>query len=570
MDEGTLELLRCLQSGPYDESSWKQIRDLLRTQRRVLRAQQDSSTAADLVQLLESWSEAAEDPRIASEALREAADIADRELTNPELAADFRKRAVSVSHTEEKPRVGTNPHASLAQRRIASGDLDGAIDAYERALNVEADTEIVGSLAELYARRGNEGDAQQAADLYFTLGDVLGNPAGIPQLELALTQVPDHPQALALLAEFTGQNAPQQEPQKPRSSRQRTIAGAAAAPVPPALTPENTNAVKAPPTLRKVGGGLRPKLRPGTKAPVISIMNKSPQGAPVAHGAAAIGFTDAPLPEAEPSIEPSLAPEPIPATTSRGPAAISSLSPVVVDEERALERSRERLVQMRARKRKIALGTVAGGATLALAAVLILPRAMQDAQQPEKHALSQTTDTSAATTTTTTQAATQPPPPAAAQPQPQPAAEPPKAPEPEPAAAEAKAEPAPAATPSTPEPKPAHPAPSIALEPKQFELRGGKWSDAQLNAAIDKLKPKLDQCYATALEKRPRLKGKLGVAFTVKLNGKAASVKKQGGTLKDADLVRCTLDAVGETRYPKPRKQAMSVKLPLEFRKSAG
>jgi hypothetical protein len=101
-------------------------------------------------------------------------------------------------------------------------------------------------------------------------------------------------------------------------------------------------------------------------------------------------------------------------------------------------------------------------------------------------------------------------------------------------------------------------------------VRGGKWSDAQLTAAIDKLKPKLDQCYAAALEKHPRLKGKLGVAFTVKPNGKAAAVKKQGGTLKDAELVRCTLDAIGNTRYPKPRKQALSIKLPLEFRKTAG
>ncbi|HKU44093.1 MAG TPA: AgmX/PglI C-terminal domain-containing protein, partial [Polyangiales bacterium] len=109
-----------------------------------------------------------------------------------------------------------------------------------------------------------------------------------------------------------------------------------------------------------------------------------------------------------------------------------------------------------------------------------------------------------------------------------------------------------------------------ALTSEQFELRGGKWSDAQLTAAIDKLSPKLDACYVTALEKRPRLRGKLNVAWAVKLNGKAAAVKKQGGTLKDADLVRCTLDAIGSTRFPKPKKAALSIKLPLEFRKTAG
>jgi tetratricopeptide (TPR) repeat protein len=570
MDEGTLELLRCLQAGPYDESSWKQIRGLLRTQRRLIRAQQDASTLADLVQLLESWAQACDDPRIAAEALREAAEIAERELTNPALAADLRRRAVAVSHAGDKPRAGTNPHAALAQRKLTAGDLDGAIEGYERALNVEPDMEIVGRLAELYAQRGADGDAQQAADLYFTLGDVLGNPAGIPQLEQALAQVPDHAQARALLNEFTAGNLPQPEAATPRISRQRTIAGGAVAPVPtgllqPSAAAENPPALQAPPPLRKLGG-IRPKLRPGTKAPVISLMNKTPADAPTARavGSAAIGMSTAPEREAATSIEPSLAPEPMPAAASRAPtsrSSVASLKAVVVDDEDALERSRERLQRMRARKRKIAITSLAGSAVVALAVVLIAPRSLREVQL-----IVSGTPTPSTGTTTTTQPATQPPPSAAPATPPPAAPEPPKAPEP----AAAAPEPPPVVAPSEPAPKAAAPAPSVQLERAQFELRGGKWSDAQLTAAIDKLKPKLDQCYASALEKRPRLKGKLGVSWTVKPNGKAAAVKKQGGTLKDADLVHCTLDAIGNTHYPKPRKQAVSIKLPLEFRKTAG
>jgi hypothetical protein len=279
-------------------------------------------------------------------------------------------------------------------------------------------------------------------------------------------------------------------------------------------------------------------------------------------------------------------------------APVTSLSPVVTDHD-GLERSRARLTEMRARKRKIAIGVAAAAAVAVVATGLIAPRSLDDAQQMAKRMFSgeredtrvaavgrpegeTSTDTSASTNTgarpgasaaTSTGAGTSmdapQPSPAATQPVPtQPVYTPPaqtaKALEAEPAPAPiakdaAGAKDAPAAKDG--------PVPKVNALLDQVNQRGGKLTDAQLTAAVEKLSPKLDQCYATALEKKPRLKGRLIVGFTIKQNGKAAAAKKQGGTIKDADLTRCTLDAILGTKFPRPKKQAAQVRLPFEYKK---
>jgi hypothetical protein len=98
--------------------------------------------------------------------------------------------------------------------------------------------------------------------------------------------------------------------------------------------------------------------------------------------------------------------------------------------------------------------------------------------------------------------------------------------------------------------------------------RGGKLTEAQLTAAMSKLTPKLEACYTQTLEKKPRTKGRLIFNLTVKLNGKVTGTKKQGGTIKDADLIRCSTGAIDEARFPKPRKQAAKLKLAFEYRRS--
>jgi hypothetical protein len=99
-------------------------------------------------------------------------------------------------------------------------------------------------------------------------------------------------------------------------------------------------------------------------------------------------------------------------------------------------------------------------------------------------------------------------------------------------------------------------------------VRGGKLTEAQLTTAMSKLTPKLEACYAQTLEKKPRTKGRLIFNLTVKPNGRVTGTKKQGGTIKDADLIRCSTDAIDEARFPKPRKQAAKLKLAFEYRRS--
>jgi hypothetical protein len=60
----------------------------------------------------------------------------------------------------------------------------------------------------------------------------------------------------------------------------------------------------------------------------------------------------------------------------------------------------------------------------------------------------------------------------------------------------------------------------------------------------------------------------LSFSWTVKPNGKVATVKQLGGSIKDPDLSRCSAQAIGATRFPKPHKQAALIKLPVEFRRS--
>jgi hypothetical protein len=742
MDPQTLELLRCLQSGPYDEPAWKHHRDLLRTQRRVLRAQNDSSTLTDIVHLLDVWSNNCESPRTGADVLREAADVAERDLGQTALAADLRKRAVALGHQESRGAATTS--AETGKRRKDMKDLNEAIETYEAKLDEDADMETVYHLAELYSQRGNPGDAQQAADLYATLGDLLGHPAGLPMLQRALEHVPDHAEARRLLSQY--ENAPAAQPsaatpaqaEPPRSAGDRQSPGTVAqssvpdaelgpapstqprpsaaslrartqpkslrpsnadralrattndsrarlvtpvygggppgpiehkaprlstpapaggdprkttpglapttvqanlasggksfgtapsearqgntaqamkaeaiAPEPaaaePAAEPAPEPAPKAPPALRVAkaapiapapSGKAPPPLRAAERraagqlpaphpAPVITIVH-SAQQPPAPAGAGATPASREPESQTAASAAP--ATSAAPSATSLNPsgtsAPVTSLSPVVTDDD-ALERSRARLSATRARKRKLAAGAAAAVAVAVVAIGLIAPRNLQDAQQMAKQIFGgdreqatsaaasrpagdgrdTSTDTNASTATSTGTTEEKPTS-AAATPAPD-SVKPVEitAPVPkEPATTAAKEEPAKEA-PATNE-TPASPAPGVHALLEQINLRGGTIKEAQLSAALEKLSPKLDQCYATALEKKPRLKGRLIFQWNVKLNGKVAAAKKQGGTIKDAELARCSIEAIATTKFPKPKKQAAQIRLPFEYKKS--
>jgi hypothetical protein len=117
-------------------------------------------------------------------------------------------------------------------------------------------------------------------------------------------------------------------------------------------------------------------------------------------------------------------------------------------------------------------------------------------------------------------------------------------------------------------PKPATPAASVRAQLEELSIKGGSVSPKSFSAALDQTHTRLEQCYQQTLEHKPRLKGSLVVGFTVKENGRAAHAKNIGGTLKDQTLIRCSLEAVEATRFPKPHKQAAKVTIPFQYRPS--
>src|SRR5262245_10914466 len=146
MDSLTLELFKRLQAGPYDASHWEQIQRLLHSQRRVLRGKRELETLTEIVELLEAWALGAEDPQLGAAVLAETAEIAEHDLERPALAEELRAR--------DEQAGGAGAYAALGRCRVREDHRDGAIEAFERALEVEAEPDFVRALAELYAQRG--------------------------------------------------------------------------------------------------------------------------------------------------------------------------------------------------------------------------------------------------------------------------------------------------------------------------------------------------------------------------------------------------------------------------------
>ncbi|MGD8862977.1 MAG: hypothetical protein PVI30_23390, partial [Myxococcales bacterium] len=237
MDPKTLELLKALQSGAFDADTLDIVEDLLESQRRELMEVEDLATLADISELLEVWAESAP-TGLAARAVALAADVAERELDQPERAAQLLTLALELSpgHPERLERLeallrtrgeldrleavlgmqadaarglsGGEPVAariyrSLGRLRVeTTGNVDRAVEAYEAALELDADLDTLRELADLYADRGDEGDAEQAAELYTTLADVVGNPEGRQWAERALDLSPARGEALALLEQW--------------------------------------------------------------------------------------------------------------------------------------------------------------------------------------------------------------------------------------------------------------------------------------------------------------------------------------------------------------------------------
>ena len=488
----------------------------------------------------------------ASQALRPAVSTQPIRLTPlPQLSLNEQPAAnAPEEHTQEVHTIDLElrPTMSVPPFEAAEPANDDALSAQiaaaERSLDSDASPDRVRELAELYVKRDAQGDRAQAADLYCTLGEVLGNPGGVAMLDRALALAPDHAEAKALLTRYAVR------PRMPISSPKITVLG-----LPPKLS------VPQPPP-PAAAAGLRPTAAgsslsgAGLPPPAAGSAQRAPAGPPprasvapgsVQAGARARSSGAGPMHDV-------LSLHGVPQVVTTPPAVpqISSLTPIVRSDASELQARRLSF----AKHSYVALGGIALSAAAALAIYISVRGPSNDNAPLARPSV-------ASESTGQTAAASQPM--AKAPELQQPAA--PQAPAAAAAAAVAAAakaaesagKPAPLAPPG-----PSH-LPLLKLESAQ--LRGGKLSATQLTAALGKAQPKLLACFEQAIEKKPRMKGRVIYGFTVRTNGRATNIKRVGGTLKDETLLQCSVKVLETVRFPKPRKSAQ-VKLPIQYKRT--
>jgi hypothetical protein len=409
----------------------------------------------------------------------------------------------------------------------------------------------VRELAELYAKRDADGDRAQAAELYTTLGEVLGTPAGIAMLERALLLVPDHTEAKALLTRYAVR------PRLPMTAPKITVLGmqprpavpmpppAAARAVPPRAAAaiavgQSSAAFAGSASMPQLSAAAAAQLTPASLPPRASVAPAPGRGHSTLHGN---GPSNDVLPL-----------HGVPHVVSTPPAVpqISSLTPIVRSDASQLHAQRAPSSRLRF--------AVTGGLALSAAAAFGLylsTHTQHNAELAAGSAPNAKPVLTASSNAPQTAAANQPR-----------AAAPELKPEPAAAVEGAQSQQL-AAAGEAPAPL-APPAPSHlpALEFETAQLRGGKLSEAQLADALGKAEPKFLACYAQASENKPRMKGRVIYGFTVRTNGRVSNIKRVGGTLRDDSLLQCSVKVLETMHFPKPRKQSAQVKLPIQYKRT--
>ncbi|HET8940069.1 MAG TPA: AgmX/PglI C-terminal domain-containing protein [Polyangiales bacterium] len=459
--------------------------------------------------------------------------------TVPFAAADVVMRMADADRTQEVHTIDLDltPLTSFPPLAAADSVVEDALAAQiaraEQALDSDTSPDRVRELAELYVKRDEAGDREQAAVLYTTLGEVLGNPAGIAMLERALSLVPEHSEAKALLTRYTVRQ------RMPITSPKITVLGmqpraAAAIPLPP---PAAARAV--PPLSAAAAVGQSPALMAPSLQPLAAV----PARASAAPAARATLAGNGPANDVLPL-------HGVPQVVSTPPMTpqISSLTPVV--------RSDASQLQPESKLSSFKRLAVPSGLALSVAAAFGLYFASHAHRSSELPASAPSARAVLTNNASTPQVA---------------AANQPLAAVPEVKAVPAKPAEEVAAAPRANVPAPlAPPAPSHlpALKIQAAKLSGGKLSQAQLSDALGKAESKFLACYAQASEKKPRMKGSVIYGFTVKTNGKVTNIKRVGGTLRDDSLTQCSVKVLEAMRFPKPRKQSAQVKLPIQYKRT--
>lgn len=234
MDARLLDVIRSLQSGPFDESTLQQVRIYLGGLRRDGHKHQFEKRLVELVEMLGVFARAAADRRVSASAQLLIADLyemrsdrergiqallraqavdpacrpaaqrlhaaltADRDWPRLMAALTTRVEALRVRE-DETPSVLAEALQQLGRLSAELGDLDQAIAAYDHALAVQPSLGNAERLASLYERRMRSGDLLAAADLYCMLADLDAPERRRMHLEQALALQPNHPRARAQL-----------------------------------------------------------------------------------------------------------------------------------------------------------------------------------------------------------------------------------------------------------------------------------------------------------------------------------------------------------------------------------
>ena len=74
----------------------------------------------------------------------------------------------------------------------------------------------------------------------------------------------------------------------------------------------------------------------------------------------------------------------------------------------------------------------------------------------------------------------------------------------------------------------------------------------------------LRYCYERELQKKPDLRGKIVVKFSIEQDGKVRSAKVESSTLQDATVEACIVDRFKKMKFPASDEEAV-VRYPIMF-----
>ncbi|MAV92023.1 MAG: hypothetical protein CL676_11440 [Bdellovibrionaceae bacterium] len=82
-------------------------------------------------------------------------------------------------------------------------------------------------------------------------------------------------------------------------------------------------------------------------------------------------------------------------------------------------------------------------------------------------------------------------------------------------------------------------------------IEGGLDRD-QIQAVINKHRGEIIYCYEKGLQKSPRLKGRVGVDFTISRSGRVSRSQVESSSLRSSSVESCILNRLNGWRFPKP------------------